>query len=391
MESVLQRSTYPVYEREKEVPYEGAGLLGVGGCSYVEKVVKKDGSEGAWVRKVIEVSTGDEAAQLQRIEEEVKAIRESTHPHVVEYVDSYRFLSSFNIIIAPVAECTLEGYLTHTDNFEPILDPNRRVLLEQWPGCLLQAVRYLHDRNIRHTDIKPCNILIHHGNILISDFGISKNSTGLDTTGSYGTPGLRTKKYCAPETFSESGSRRGRAEDIFSLGCVFLEIATVLFGVPLQKLFSFRRNQSQKFVYAEDPQRLLRWIYFLWAKWRSAVETKNMFDSAIAICDLSFFMLEPDPNIRIKIWDLIRLLDSDVYCVLQIKCRANCCHCDRPDQWAGIHFQPCYAEYKSSDECLADLASIENVEDALKLPEIPETWEAAKRKWLTRHRHWEKV
>lgn len=215
MESVLQRSTYPVYEREKEVPYEGAGLLGVGGCSYVEKVVKKDGSEGAWVRKVIEVSTGDEAAQLQRIEEEVKAIRESTHPHVVEYVDSYRFLSSFNIIIAPVAECTLEGYLTHTDNFEPILDPNRRVLLEQWPGCLLQAVRYLHDQNIRHTDIKPCNILIHHGNILISDFGISKNSTGLDTTGSYGTPGLRTKKYCAPETFSESGSRRGRAEDIF--------------------------------------------------------------------------------------------------------------------------------------------------------------------------------
>lgn len=113
-----------------------------------------------------------------------------------------------------------------------------------------------------------------------------------------------------------------------------------------------------------------------------------MIDSAVALCDLSFFMLEPDPNIRIKIWDVIRLLDDGVYCVLQINCRASCHHYDSPGQWADIHFQQCYAEYKSSDECLADLASIEKMEDALELPEMSETWEVAKRKWLTRHRHW---
>ena len=36
------------------------------------------------------------------------------------------------------------------------------------------ALKYMKDEKIIHRDIKPKNILIHKGNIKISDFGVAK-------------------------------------------------------------------------------------------------------------------------------------------------------------------------------------------------------------------------
>ena len=93
--------------------------------------------------------------------------------------------------------------------------------LFHWMGCLAVTMKYLHNNNIRHRNIKPQNILAHSSNILPTDFGTSfifDGSTILTYTSIRGT-----EKYQPPE--ANGNIRYGRRGDIFSLGCVFFEIA----------------------------------------------------------------------------------------------------------------------------------------------------------------------
>jgi serine/threonine protein kinase len=50
------------------------------------------------------------------------------------------------------------------------------------------------------------------------------------------------RKYCSPEVYC--GELRDRAADIFSLGCVFIEMITVLCGIHLNKFADHRSQNS---------------------------------------------------------------------------------------------------------------------------------------------------
>lgn len=105
--------------------------------------------------------------------------------------------------------------------------PERSALMTQiqpWLGCLVQvldyrALDYLKEMRIKPQDIKPSNISS------ITDFGIAHDLLYAYTTGSSDTVGLYTLLYCASKALFELG-RRGHAADIFSVGCVFIEIST---------------------------------------------------------------------------------------------------------------------------------------------------------------------
>lgn len=85
-----------------------------------------------------------------------------------------------------VSDTDLAEYMLNVDSLDEH-DPRKPSLREPmlpWPCCLIQAIDYLHEMRVNHKDIKPANILV----------------------------------------------MGGRAADIYALGCVFLEIATVLVG-----------------------------------------------------------------------------------------------------------------------------------------------------------------
>ncbi|OCL06084.1 kinase-like protein, partial [Glonium stellatum] len=101
-------------------------------------------------------------------------------------------------------------------------------------GCLCQAVIYLHGAQIKHKDIKPSNILVHNDTVILTDFGIAHDYSDLDEGSNTGGPTGFTAAYAAPEVVRQE--RRNRSADIFSLGCVFLEMITVVLGETLEGL-----------------------------------------------------------------------------------------------------------------------------------------------------------
>ncbi|XTI84628.1 hypothetical protein V2W45_1235276, partial [Cenococcum geophilum] len=69
-------------------------------------------------------------------------------------------------------------------------------------------------------------ILVNHDNMLLTNFGLSRDSTRVSSTTS-GFISL-TSRYCAPKVAMHN--RRNSSLDIWSLGYVFLEIFAVLKG-----------------------------------------------------------------------------------------------------------------------------------------------------------------
>jgi serine/threonine protein kinase len=134
------------------------------------------------------------------------------------------------LIMSPVAEYDLSYFLkqaqTSRDNISS---------LRTFFGCLATAVSYLYGKRIRHKDIKPSNILVNDGTVLLTDFGLSRdcNHTRSTTEG----PTARTAKYCAPEVADDSP--RSFSSDIWSLGCVYLEMITVLKGYSLDDMRTY--------------------------------------------------------------------------------------------------------------------------------------------------------
>ncbi|XP_078375482.1 mitogen-activated protein kinase kinase kinase 4-like isoform X2 [Oculina patagonica] len=94
---------------------------------------------------------------------------------------------------------------------------------------ILVAVNVLHEKGIVHRDVKGANIFVSSGGLLkLGDFGSSiKLKNPLQTV--YGEiSNIRgTVAYMAPEVITlDKGAGYGRAADIWSIGCVVVEMAT---------------------------------------------------------------------------------------------------------------------------------------------------------------------
>jgi serine/threonine protein kinase len=177
-------------------------------------------------RRITKEIAIDEVAHLSRF----------NHAHIVRVIGTYSMGETLSILMYPVADWNLETFLSYLDSGQPRgrdLDMMRSAVYTFF-NCLTNTVAYIHRSLTKHMDIKPQNILVrdcrHWGitpcyKVYITDFGIARSYTSLDVSETEG-PTMFTRRYAAPEVVD--GQKRGLPADIFSLGCVFLEMAAVL-------------------------------------------------------------------------------------------------------------------------------------------------------------------
>ena len=172
----------------------------------------------------------------EKANEEVRSLKKlRLHRHFVQLVGSYEIGQDFGLLFSPVADCNLYEYLQESTAAS---SEDFVVFLNKCFGCLASALEYMHSKQIRHKDIKPSNILVHGQVVLFTDFGLAQEfgentltsiATGLMSTGA---PEAFTRRYAPPEVLSFE--RRNDRTDIFSLGCVYLEIIVSLVDNELQ-------------------------------------------------------------------------------------------------------------------------------------------------------------
>lgn len=232
-------------------PFRRIRLLGSGSYSIVEEVLHLP-TQLRYARK--SSRPGKESLQ-SHLMMEMQTLQSLRHRHIIRFFDWFSTGHSLSIILSPVAESNLAQYL------EAVVPPSddSRAHLKRFFGCLVSALLYIHQSSFTHGDIKPLNVLItaeKTPNVMLCDFGASRRSTGALKSNIQDRP--LTWKYCAPEVVSHQ-SRDTRA-DIWSLGCVFLEIAAVLYAKPGRQLRDFRANFSGNVSYHQMGPKISHWL-----------------------------------------------------------------------------------------------------------------------------------
>ena len=375
-----------------EDPYEHIEILGSGAYGYVDKVKRISHPGAVFARKTIRITTGrNREVQLRSVHAEFQILQRLKHHHVVQVFEMYSYRNKLSVIMLNVADTDMQEYLEKLDGMPT--GPERHEMLKplhMWQGCLIKAIDYLHETKIKHKDLKPANILIKEGHVIIADFGIAKDLIDEETTASLISGGAQgTPMYMAPEIAIDG--RRGRAVDIFSLGCIFLEISTCMLAGPgSRERFAEHRTINESRAYAACPQRILQWFWYLWGRYAEykVFETRpfefppdGIFVGLSLPGELAFMMLDPNPKKRITSRQLVARIYANLTLYPDVKMK-SCNECNTGSAWEDDNL-PLHSNFKEDDE--------------LEFPQPPESaltstldfdWEGAKRLWMGSHMWW---
>ena len=178
----------------------------------------------------------------QQAIEEVAHLEKIQHSHIIRVIGTYTIGKELSILLYPVAEYNLEVFLQELREHcgsTTYTQPGSLMLLKDFFGCLSNAVAFIHSKMTKHMDIKPKNILVrkvpgkigsHRSpwKVYIADFGIARSYSSIAASETEG-PTMFTRRYAAPEVVEQD--RRGLQADVFSLGCVFVEIGATIAAI----------------------------------------------------------------------------------------------------------------------------------------------------------------
>lgn len=152
-----------------------------------------------------------------RLWRELEICKGLDHPHIVKCLGHEYWEHQLYVHLEYVSGGSLRSVLTE-------FGPLEQELMPVAMRGVLEGLNYLHTRSppVVHRDIKSSNVLVGQDFCLkLADFGCS---TCDDITTSFSTVG--SVLWMAPEVIRGDDGGHGRKADIWSLGCVFIEMAT---------------------------------------------------------------------------------------------------------------------------------------------------------------------
>lgn len=168
---------------------------------------------GRWfILKGLKPEYASEAIYVSLLKKEFELSAELSHPNIVVTIlkeDNPRIGPA--IMMEYIDGMTLNEFLATN----PTVEQRQKVVLQ-----LLDAMQYIHSKQITHRDLKPSNILITRNglNVKIIDFGLAD----ADNYAIFKQP-AGTVSYAAPEQMT-SGAMIDCRTDIYSFGLILKEI-----------------------------------------------------------------------------------------------------------------------------------------------------------------------
>ncbi|OOF99790.1 hypothetical protein ASPCADRAFT_161001 [Aspergillus carbonarius ITEM 5010] len=198
-------------------------LIGKGTYGRVYLGMNADNGEVLAVKQV-EVNPRIAGTDKDRIKEmvaamdqEIDTMQHLEHPNIVQYLGCERGEFSISIYLEYISGGSVGSCLRKHGKFE-------ESVVQSLTHQTLSGLAYLHNQGILHRDLKADNILLDlDGTCKISDFGISKKTDNI-----YGNDSTNSMQgsvfWMAPEVIQSQGQGYSAKVDIWSLGCVVLEM-----------------------------------------------------------------------------------------------------------------------------------------------------------------------
>ncbi|VIO98406.1 Uncharacterized protein BM_BM6488 [Brugia malayi] len=223
----LTLSTY--FNPKKRAPFEWQRLEKKIGCGKFGTVylVMNLTENCLMAMKQIRIERNDKA--LLALVDEVENLSLLDHPNLVKYYAVEVHREELLIFMEYCSEGTLEEVCR-----EGLLDMR---CVRRYTHFLLKGVEYIHMKMMIHRDIKPANIFLGKRDVLkLGDFGSSVRLKDGTTACGEVAEWVGTPAYMAPEVQTLGGRTEmngkeelvgyGRAADIWSVGCVVLQMCT---------------------------------------------------------------------------------------------------------------------------------------------------------------------
>jgi serine/threonine protein kinase len=292
------------YEDDEIVPLELVDKRPVVALpnNHIDKVYLPNKPDHVLLRRKIPLGLGPGQMPMEEFLAGIEQKKAIEHKHLVTIWASYIHQDGGYILLTPVNDGTLKSLLTIIHpSIKIMAKRDRRVLLLNWLHCLASALAFLHSQGLAHRKIKPSSVMMDiDNNIFLNDSGLLTHHQATDAKRSFDK---ESYDYAAPEQWGERpvaspphnnqpftraqtrnapppGTPRvsmlsdqpilisptsaasfntesmytipfhpsrpdPQKSDIFSLGCIFLEIVTILMKRP-SRSFSSHRSAKNK-------------------------------------------------------------------------------------------------------------------------------------------------
>ncbi|XP_042228698.1 mitogen-activated protein kinase kinase kinase 4-like isoform X2 [Homarus americanus] len=217
--SNTQRDRIHFKPRSVSFSWQRGFKIGAGRFGKVYTAVNNNTGE-LMAMKVLPLQPNDHRS-IRRVADELRIFEGISHPHLVQCYGVEIHNDEMLMFMEYCEEGTLESLATSTETGLP------EELVRKYTRQLLEAVNVLHEQGVVHRDIKGANIFLSDeaNTLKLGDFGCAVRLRGHQTEIGELAGIVGTHAYMAPEIF-QSSEGHGRAADVWSVGCVVIEMAT---------------------------------------------------------------------------------------------------------------------------------------------------------------------